>query len=266
MIDRERLAEFLRDMYQYAGRQDYCENGLQVEGKREIRRLALGVSFNMPLLERAIAGGADAIIVHHGFFGQNFFTVKGEVKEKIRLLLKHDISLFGVHLPMDAHGELGHNALLMKALGAREWQALEVGYVGLNAEGHDLETILEILHKRLHEADALILPTLERENVFSFRVKYGFQVLANGPGVPVRLGVITGGGSGYYEKALNQGADTFICGDIREHTPAYSLETRSNFINLGHYYSEKPGLLALRDVLAQTLAVETFYCEVPHPV
>jgi dinuclear metal center YbgI/SA1388 family protein len=251
-------------LYRFENFEDYCENGLQVEGKEQIEKILFAVSFNLHLVEKAIEQKADAIIVHHGIFDKGFFVLKGHKKKKIKMLLDHEISLFGIHLPMDAHPRLGHNALLLTAINAESIQPFEVGFTGENVKKHSLTRILEIFHERLH--DGSLEEKEIKDGMFSFFKRQGFTVLNNGPEIPGKIALISGAASNLYEKAVERGVDTFICGDIKEHIPALSQETGTNFINLGHYYSEKPGVLELMKHLRENFAVTTGYVEIPNPV
>ena len=149
---RTELEQFLEDTFQYGNFEDYCKNGLQVEGKESIRKIVFGVSLNLPLLEKATTFHTDAIIVHHGFFGKDFFRLKGVMKNKIKLLLHHDISLFGIHLPLDAHREYGNNAQLFSYIGGEIIEPYDVGFIGENREQHSLSQLLDIFHQKLHPA------------------------------------------------------------------------------------------------------------------
>ena len=261
MVLRDNLTRFLKDLYQYENFQDFCENGLQVEGKEKIETIVFGVSFNLLFLQQAIEKNADAIIVHHGIFQQGVFKLTGTLKKKVKMLLGHGISLYGIHLPMDGHPEVGHGALLLSSMGAEAIEPFDVGALGENTKNHSLDQILEIFHKQLHPED-FIIQQESKTNLFSLSTKYGFQVLANGPGIPQKIVIITGGASGFYEKAVEKGADTFFVGDIKERIPAISVETQTNFINLGHYFSEKPGVLALKKLATEKFNVKTEYIEV----
>jgi dinuclear metal center YbgI/SA1388 family protein len=265
MVLRDDLTRFLRDLYRYENFQDYCENGLQVEGKEKIETIVFGVSFNLLFLQRAIEKNADAIIVHHGIFQQGVFKLTGTLKQKTKMLLDHGISLYGIHLPMDGHPEIGHGVLLLSSIDAGGIEPFDVGYRGENAKNHNLDQILEIFHKQLHPED-FVIPQESKSNMFSLSTKYGFQVLANGPAVPRKIVIMTGGTSGFYEKAVEMGSDTFFGGDIKERIPAISVETQTNFINLGHYFSEKPGVLALKKLITKKFVVKTEYIEIPNPV
>ena len=264
MVLRDELNRFLARLYNFDNFDDYCVNGLQVEGKEEINKILFGVSFNLRLLERAIEQKVDAIIVHHPIFDKGFFILKGHKKKKIKLLLDYDISLFGVHLPMDAHPRLGHNALLLSAVEAGNIEPFDVGFSGENVKQFSLDQIINIFYDKLQRG---AFPESGKEApLFSLSQSKGFTILRNGPEVPKKISVITGASSDSYEKAVEAGVDTFICGEIREHIPALSYETGTNYIDLGHYYSEKPGVLALMEHIGKNFAVETAYVEIPNPI
>lgn len=266
MISRDELTRFLAGLYEPGNFEDACENGLQVEGKEKIAKIIFGVSFNQPFLDRAMMEKPDALIVHHGIFQQGVFKLTGILKQKLKTLLDNGISLFGMHAPMDAHPEMGHGALLLASIGAQGIEPfLDWGARGVNAQEHTLDHILELFHKQLHPADFFPVQGINNP-VFSLSVKHGFMVLQNGPQVPKNIAIITGGSSGYYDKAVAKGVDTYFGGDIKEKTPAFSLESRTNFINLGHYFSEKPGVLALKEKIEETFDVQTGYIEIANPV
>lgn len=264
MIVRDELNRFLAELYHFENFEDYCVNGLQVEGKKQIEKIVFGVSFNLHLLDKAIEQKADAVIVHHGIFDKGFFVLKGHKKRKVKMLLDFEISLFGIHLPMDAHPQLGHNALLLAAIGAGSIEPFEIGFIGKNVKGHSISQLVDILHEKLHDSD------FEENNIenqfFSLSRQKGFIVLNNGPEIPEKIAIVSGGSSNLYEKAVELGVDTFVCGEIKEHIPALSHETHTNYINLGHYYSEKPGVLELMKHIRENFEVETEYVEIANPI
>jgi len=266
MVLRDELNRFLSGLYKFENVEDYCENGLQVEGKEAIEKILFGVSFNRSFLEQAIKGKADAVIVHHGIFQQGVFKLKGTLKQRVKMLLDKNISLFGIHLPMDRHPELGHNALLLSFIGAESIEPFEIGFCGENVREYSLDRILEIFHEQLHPKRFLNSDRENEHSIFSLSIKHGFKVLGNGPAVPKRMAVITGESSGYYEKAIEIGVDTFVSGEIKEKIPSISYETQTNYVNLGHYFSEKPGVLALKKRIEENFDVQTEYIEVPNPV
>lgn len=266
MEELSELENFLKKTYRFENFDDYCVNGLVVEGKNEIKKIGFGVSFNGSFLERSIASGCDAVLVHHGIFQKRFFILKGIEKRRLKKLLDNDMSLFGIHLPMDAHPEIGHNALLMKSIGAEITEPLKWGFFGKNKEGKSIKSIIDIFHKFLHPDGFLSNDMDAYDDEFNLSKKSGFMILENGPEVPDNIFIASGGSTDLYEEAVAMGADTFICGEIKEQIPAISLETKTNFINLGHYYSEKPGIIALMNLIKEKFKVETEFIEVPNPV
>lgn len=270
MVTRTELAQFLQETFQYQNFQDYCHNGLQVEGKDAIEKIAFGVSFNRPFLEQAIAAGADAMIVHHGIFGKEFFRLHGVLKHKVQLMLAHEMSLFGIHLPMDAHAALGNNAQLFAYLGAEITEEHEVGFIGNNTQGHTLEQMLDIFADRLLPTgfQAGTMPTSTPTAVLLPQQRRGFLYYANGPAAPDTLAIISGSAIRHYRAGALQelGVDTFICGSVDETVAAVSYETGTNFLNIGHYWSEKAGPMALQTAVEQQFAVETVFLEVVNAV
>jgi len=267
MILRDEFEKYLSKLYSVDSFEDYCINGLVVEGKTQIEKIGFGVSFNLPFLNEAIAKGCDAIIVHHGIFKDGFFSLKGYLKERIKLLIENDISLFSIHLPMDAHPQIGHNALMFDVIGAQVTGKIDVGFIGVNSGGKSIMEISDQLNGYLiPNGIKTAKESISNDSYFSLNKRGYFTLLKNGPDVPEMVAIVSGGSSGIYEEAVNLGADTFICGDIREHIPAISLETKTNFINLGHYFSERPGILALKEKVEKEFPVECEFIEIPNPV
>ncbi len=263
MIKRIRLENYLRELYEYKNFEDYCYNGMQIEGKERINKISLGVSLNNNLIDEVIKSGSEALIVHHGFFGKEFTSIQRRKKKLIEKLIKNDISLFGIHLPMDAHKEIGHNFQLFDSISARIDLDFEMGFIGKNINKLSLESMLSKLSSFL-KVDKSVKSNLK--SPFNIYTEDGFTIVNNGPQVPNRIAIISGGASNYYERAINLGADTFFCGEIKEEIPSLSYETKTNFINLTHYNSEKPGLLKLKEKLSEELEVETFFVDIPNPI
>lgn len=266
-MSRTELEQFLATTFQYRNFEDTCQNGLQVEGKAAIQKIACGVSFNLPFLEAALQLQADALLVHHGIFGKNVFSVTGTLKAKIKLLLQHDMSLFGIHLPLDAHREYGNNAQLFAYLGGEILEPYEVGYIGQNSRRYPLAQLLEIFHHKLHPAAFQDLsPHAAGASVLTPKRQQGFLYFDYGPAVPEKIAIVSGGAAKYYAEAVKKGVDTFICGSVDEPTPAIAYETNTNFINLGHYWSEKPGILALQAAIEKQFGVETAFLEIANVI
>ncbi len=269
-MQRMELERYLNETLSTDKFKDFCLNGLQVEGKADIRRIALGVSFSLPLVEQAVAAGADALIVHHGIFGKDLFHLTGPLKTKIALLLKHEISLFGLHLPLDAHPELGNNSRLLAFLGAEVIEPFDVGFLARNTRNLSLEDMLRVLSENLlprgyHSPEC----TFPAASVLMPKTRYGFWYYDQGPEIPETMVVISGGAAKDYrdDKFLTTGADTYICGAMGEDTAARAYETASNFINAGHYWTERCGLQALaRNLEVHFDDIATTFLEIPNPV
>jgi len=250
---RDEIVQFLNDYLQVEKFKDYCPNGMQVIGRPEVERVALGVSANLECFRIASVGRADMLIVHHGLFWENMpRTVGTMLKARLKMLFEQDITLLGYHLPLDAHAEVGNNALWLKhlgfiveddALGLTRGQA--IGAIGT-------ATKRQTLHDLVEQVNMLASATA--------------HVYAYGPQTVRRLGVVTGGGQGYIMEAIANGCDTFLTGEIGEPTEAIAREEGINFIAVGHYHSEKIGVQALSNLLQTQFRVETFFCDVPNQV
>ncbi|BFN37311.1 Nif3-like dinuclear metal center hexameric protein [Fidelibacter multiformis] len=263
-MKRHELDQFLRHLYQIETFDDYCYNGLQVEGAENIHKILLGVSFHSLLLEAAIREHADAIIVHHGIFGKDFFKIHEPFKKTLHTLLNKNISLFGIHLPMDAHPEIGNNAELARMIGASILEPFEVGFLVENTRNLSLQQIVNLYHKELDpdgENDATNHPS-----PLHYKSRGGIQYYDFGPDTPEKIGILSGGGSGYITDAQSLGADTYITGDIKEHLPAYLYDHGLNYINLGHYRSETTGVLALKRLIEKTFSVECVFRDIFNPI
>ena len=247
MTDAKTLGQTLDALLQPEKFRDYGPNGLQVEGAREIRKLVSGVTASRALIEAAIAADADAVVVHHGLFwrGQDG-RVTGWMRERLRLLLAHDIHLFAYHLPLDAHSELGNNAQLGQVLG---WQAdARFGEQDLGFAGPcDLENAAAL--------SAHVQSVLGRS-----------VVCAAGDGRAVRrVGWCTGGAQGYFESAIAAGVDAFITGEISEPQAHLAKETGVAFLACGHHATERYGAPAVAAHVAAQLGLVHEFIDIDNP-
>lgn len=228
---------------------DYSPNGLQIEGRPEVHRIVTGVSANLALLEQAIASGADAILVHHGYFWKNEDArIVGVKRARIKLLLAHDVSLFSFHLPLDAHPALGNNAQL----------GLRLGFE-LSAFGGEQNIIAR---GRLKHATRLGALGADIQ-----------QCLGRSPlviGDPAReihtIAWCTGGAQGYFEEAASWGVDAYLTGEASEHNTHFAQESGVAFIAAGHHATEKFGIQALGEHLAEKFGLGHQFIEIPNPV
>mgnify|MGYP000311249586 FL=1 len=247
-ISRNELLRGLDGLLQPERFKDYGPNGLQVEGKDSIQRIVSGVTASRALIEAAIAARADALFVHHGLFwrGQDGRIV-GWMKERLRLLLAHDISLFAYHLPLDAHPDLGNNAQLGRVLG---WQAdqrfgeQELGCVAPAAFA-DAQALAAHVERVLGRAATLV----PGDSTRAIR----------------RVAWCTGGAQGFFEAAIAAGADAFITGEISEPQAHLARETGVAFIAAGHHGTERYGAPAVAAHMAAQYGLEHQFIDIANP-
>ena len=230
---------------------DYGPNGLQVEGKAAVGRIVSGVTASRALIEAAIAAQADAIFVHHGLFwrGQDG-RVTGWMKQRLALLLAHDINLFAYHLPLDAHPELGNNAQLGARLGLRaggRFGEQDLGFIGERSDGASFGDVQELAAHVGRQLGRAV-------------------VSVEGSRRPIRkIAWCTGGAQGYFEGAIAAGADAFITGEISEPQAHYARECGVAFIACGHHASERYGAPAVAGHVAAQLGIEHQFIEIDNP-
>lgn len=245
------LEAYLNNLLNIKKFRDYGPNGLQVEGRPEVKRIVTGVTASQALLDAAVEAGADAVLVHHGYFWKNESQViRGMKKRRIATLLKNDISLFGYHLPLDAHPELGNNAQLAKLLGIDSEGVMDerdlqgVGNIGSLPEPVSLESFGQ-----------------QVESVLARQ-----PLLVSGGSHPVRrIAWCTGGAQAYIQQALELGADTYLSGEISEHTVHFARENGIHYIAAGHHATERYGIRALGEHLAATLGVNAVFFDKDNP-
>ena len=250
-VSRERLALTLDELLLPALFKDYGPNGLQVEGRAEVRKLVSGVTASRALIDAAIAEGADAILVHHGLFwrGQDG-RVTGWMKQRLSRLLAHDINLLAYHLPLDAHPELGNNAQLAQRLGVTLYSDARgrfgeqsLGFMGYRASGSAAELAEHV----------------------AARLGRGVTLVAE-PDRPVQhVALCTGGAQGYFEAAIAAGADVFITGEISEPQAHYARECGVAYIACGHHASERYGAPAVGAHVAAQLGLEHVFIDIDNP-
>jgi dinuclear metal center YbgI/SA1388 family protein len=249
-VNRDALVSYL-DQYLDSRGRDYGPNGLQVEGREEIRKIATGVSACQELFVRAREAGADAVLVHHGLFWEGMpRTLTGFQYRRVAELIRGEMSLIAYHLPLDRHLEVGNNAVAGRQLGLRriepfgEHDGLPLGVKGLFPE-----------------------PLSPDELVERCRQVYGQEPLAYlaGPESISTLGVISGGGQREFYSAIGQGLDAYVTGEVTEWVMNVSRETRTHYLAAGHYATERPGVRALGEHLADRFGIEAEFIDVPNP-
>ena len=250
IVQREELTKFIASELDITRFRDYCPNGLQVEGKNQIGLIISGVTASIALLEAAIASGADAVIVHHGYFwrGEDARVV-GQLKRRLHLLLEHDVNLFAYHLPLDSHAVIGNNAQLGKLLGfqfSSRFGDQEIGWLG------DIQSSV----KTVGELARLIETKLGRA-----------PMLVGDPQQPVRkVAWCTGAAQTLFAEGIAMGADVYISGEISEQTVHLSRESGIPYLACGHHATERYGVQALGEHVAQHFGIRHQFIDIPNPV
>ena len=266
MTDRQTLLSSFNNLLQPERFSDYGPNGLQVEGKTEIRKIVSGVTASRALIEAAIEVKADAIFVHHGLFwrGQTG-VVTGWMKERLKLLLAHDINLFAYHLPLDAHPELGNNAQLGQQLGFITPKAVERGEIkhfGDQSLGW-MANMDQTAPKTLQNSENLqkhLENTLKRNVVGVFVANAAIKNKAI-----KKIAWCTGGAQSYFEAAIAAGADAFITGEMSEPQAHLARECGVAYFACGHHATERYGAPAVAGHVAAQLEIEHQFIEIDNP-
>jgi len=234
---------------------DYGPNGLQVEGRVQVRKIVSGVTASRALIEAAIHAEADAIFVHHGLFwrGQSG-CVTGWMRQRLGLLLGDDVNLFAYHLPLDAHPELGNNAQLGLQLGltahagsAGRFGEQELGFIGRRVDAPGFATATAL---------ASHVETVLNRSV----------TLVDAAHRPIKnIAWCTGGAQGYFEAAIAAGADAFITGEISEPQAHYAREMGVAFLACGHHATERYGASAVAAHVATQLGLSHEFIDIDNP-
>ena len=248
-MKRDELASYLDRLLDVSRVKDYCPNGLQVEGTPDVRRIVTGVTASLAFIEAAAADGADALLVHHGWFwkGEDGRIV-GTRRRRIGALLAADANLFAYHLPLDLHAELGNNAQLGARLGIPTTGRCgdqELVWLGELAAPEPLEAFRARVEAAVGRAPLLI-------------------------GDPARIvrraAWCTGGAQDWFEAAIGAGVDVYVTGEISEQHVHLARETGVAFVAAGHHATERFGIQALGRHLAETFGLEHRFIDIDNPV
>ncbi len=254
MVTLHNLSQFIGELLDTASFSDYCVNGIQVEGSKEINKIVTGVSASKRLFQAAVDINADAVIVHHGLFWRNSpnpMALTGILGKRVKLLFQNNISLLGYHLPLDAHPEIGNNALIANALDLQEFSIVPAGTVEpLAAVGEFQEAI---------SFDAFHRLTDERLKTTGIALPLGCTEVK-------RLFIVSGGGGRDYQCAADVGADVLITGELEEDSVRAAEELGIGLYAAGHYNSETWGIKALGQRLQLQFDVEVEFVDIPNPV
>lgn len=253
MVYRDTLLKFLNNYFspfkEKSKKDIYSPNGVQLEGKDEIKKIILGVSANLELFQKAVKKNADCIIVHHSLFLDDLnHRIDPLLKERLKILFEKDITLIGYHFLLDHHPEIGNNALVIKKLGAEIKESFhdEWGWVGEFKERKEIEEILSDARKIYEQKPFTIL---------------------KGPKKIKRMAVVSGAGTPYSTDMvdfIDNKIDLLITGEAKEGTPALFEEAKINFASFGHYSTEKIGIKALSEIIKAQFYVDIEFIDIPN--
>jgi len=244
-----KLEDYTRELLDAARFRDYCPNGVQVEGRSEVFRLISGVTASLDLLKAAIDAGADAILVHHGYFWKNEDArITGVKRARLELLLRHNVSLLAYHLPLDAHPVLGNNVQL----------ALKLGF---ETEGWFGEQNTAC-HGTLEEP----APLAELGGRVAGALSRVPLIIGDESREVGRIAWCSGAAQGYFEEAIRLGVDAFLTGEISEQCFHLARETGVAFIAAGHHATERYGVQALGAHLAEQFGIRHQFIDIDNPV
>jgi dinuclear metal center YbgI/SA1388 family protein len=243
------LNQYLTQFLQPEKFNDYCPNGLQVEGKREVNKIVTGVTASLALLERAQAANADAILVHHGYFWRGeSHPVTGIKMRRLRFLLANELNLFAYHLPLDAHPIIGNNVMLGEVLGLKIAGWLDdknmIAWSTLG-QAQSLQKVADMIGAKLNRQVQLVGDPSKSVQTVAW---------------------CTGAAQGYIEQAINADIDVFISGEISEQTVHLARESNTAYIAAGHHATERYGIQALGAHLAEKLPIQHEFIDIENPV
>ena len=256
MISTDALLQWLNKTLEPDRFSDYCPNGLQVQGRSHIEHIVTGVTASLALIDKACELGADAILVHHGWFWRNEDpTIRGQRYHRIKRLIEAQINLIAYHLPLDAHPTLGNNAQLARQLElepslddtGKPLTCGPGGLVWLGKPGPGQESVQGLLEK--------IESSLARKPTW----------IGQTNGATGKVAWCTGGAQGMYEAAIAAGANTYITGEISEPSAHIARESQTTFISAGHHATERYGVLALGQAVEQALGVKVTFIDIDNP-
>jgi dinuclear metal center YbgI/SA1388 family protein len=247
MARRDEILDYAADLLDLASFPDYGPQGLQVAGADEVTRVVCAVSSSLELFERAAAGGAQLVVVHHGLLWNNESRViDGRVRRRLQALFDGDLTLAAYHLALDAHPDVGNNALLARELGVADHEPFaDIGRRGRLPAPEPLETFLARVRERIAPEPL---------------------VFAEGPERVERVAIVSGGGGRNLVDAAAGGCDLFLTGEPEEPSLHLARELGVTFVAAGHYATERLGVQALTARLAERFALDWEFVDLPNPV
>jgi len=253
-VKRDDIVKFCDEYLEADTFKDYCKNGLQLEGKEEVGKVIVGVSLSEKFIKAALNKNPDMLAVHHGLFANQFGDpprIRSFLRNRLKLMLKNDLNLLGYHLPLDAHPKIGNNINLIRKLGLKKKCRIEterygeIGFVGSLKSEMPFSEFVEYVNEKL--------------DTTAFAIQGGKDKVQN-------IGIISGGASNNYLDAMWAGADTYLCGAIEENVVRELEETGMNFINAGHYNTERYGIQNLGELIENKFNIAVEYIDIPNEV
>ena len=232
------IEKYANDLLQIDKFKDYCPNGLQIQGKKDIKKIVCGVSANLEFIQQAISNNADAIFVHHGFFWKSEApSIVGIKAQKISTLIKADVNLFAYHLPLDAHSTLGNNYLLGKLFNLENITLSDNGLLCRGSFINELtkNEFIDLVAKKLNRHPTIFSKTNKK-------IK--------------KIAWCTGAGQDFIEDAAKLGVDLYLSGEISERTPHTAYELDIMYCHAGHHATETLGIKALGEHLANKFSLD----------
>jgi len=247
-MNRDELVSFLNDYLQISAYPDKSSNGLQVEGKEEVERVAFAVDTTLRTIERAVGGRTDMLVVHHGMIWGGLDYITGIHYRRLKALIESGLNLYAAHLPLDAHPEVGNNVGLLKLLGLEpkgpfgEYRGLSIGFWGEFDEPQPIEKVAQVLAEKLD--------TTVRTYEFGKReIK--------------TVGVISGAGAFALEEAHRKGIDLLVTGEFGHADYLTALDLPQSVLVAGHYKTETLGVKALMEVVRERFDLDVFFIDDP---
>lgn len=248
-MQRNKLITYLNNYLRIADIKDYGPQGLQVEtNNKTVKRIALAVDTAPPVIRAAADWGADMLLVHHGILWRSVERIAGPLGERVRLLIQHGINLYAAHLPLDAHPEVGNNAVLARMLDVEvtDWwgapTGVSLGVIGLAAGTPLLADMVAKIEQNLHSQ---------------------VRVLPYGPQSVKRMAILSGFGADNIAEVKAIGADTYLTGETSHANYWAAADYEINVIYAGHYATETVGVQALGQHLAENFEVKIKFFDFP---
>ena len=231
---------------------DYAPNGLQIEGKTEVRKILAAVTASQDAIDAAIRENADLLLVHHGYFWKGeAYPITGMRGKRIKSLIQHDISLLAYHLPLDSHPSLGNNAAIADLLKLERIEALDP------SERHPIGNIGYLNQP---------MPVEEFKKFVSEKLKFDVTHLPADKNMIEKVGFCTGGAQDFIVKAAEQGCDAYISGEVSERTFYEAKELDVHYFACGHHATERYGVQRLGQAISEQFDIEYVYFELNNPI